>query len=203
MKLNHFMLAFVCVITMAACSKSDLEYKTSFKKSQKAWSAFKASSNNSYRFQMVGGSWVGTSWSTSIKVTSGVAVERVFVYTRFMNIAKPEAGWNDEKRQEILAAMQLTAAEFKERTGKELTDYLEWREYGATIGTHRDSPTDPYLTLDDIYDKAQNEWLKKNDDVTNYFEAKNNGMISSCGYVPIGCMDDCFNGVNISLIEPL
>jgi len=41
---------------------------------------------------------------------------------------------------------------------------------------------------------------KKRKDASVYFEAKNNGMISSCGYVQDGCMDDCFNGINIASI---
>jgi len=45
--------------------------------------------------------------------------------------------------------------------------------------------------------------LLKRDNVTTYFEAKNNGMISSCGYWPNNCADDCFTGVSITLIEAL
>ncbi|WP_255474197.1 hypothetical protein [Flavobacterium sp. SLB02] len=43
----------------------------------------------------------------------------------------------------------------------------------------------------------------KRKNVTNYFEAKNDGLISQCGYVEKGCMDDCFVGITIKSIERL
>lgn len=55
------------------------------------------------------------------------------------------------------------------------------------------------LTIDQLYDSCISEYLvadKKNN--TLYFEAKLDGIISLCGYVPDGCVDDCFNGVRIN-----
>lgn len=78
-------------------------------------------------------------------------------------------------------------------------EVLEWTENENEINSHTHSGA-AALTLDQIYEKARTEWLIKRKDASVYFEAKNNGLISSCGYVPDGCMDDCFNGINISSV---
>lgn len=78
--------------------------------------------------------------------------------------------------------------------------YLSFTEDQKSIGTHTQGQE--ALTLDQVYAKAKNEWLKvdtKANDI--YFETDGNGLISSCGYVPKGCQDDCFNGIHISSIQ--
>lgn len=78
---------------------------------------------------------------------------------------------------------------------------LEWTENGNEIGIHKDNGTSA-LTLDEIYVKAELEWLPKRNNAKTYFETKNNGLISTCGYVINGCQDDCFIGIHIKSIEP-
>lgn len=200
--MKKIMIVLVMMLSLVACKK-DMEYKTSFDKSNKTWKHFKSSSNNTYRFVTTGGSWVGISWQTTIKVTNGVAVERKFAYTVYANIVMPTTGWTPAKEMEILTKMNITAAEFRERNGKDLIDFLSWTETGAMVGTHKNTPANTYLTLDEVYAKIKNDWLKKRSGTTTYFETKNNGMVSSCGYVADNCADDCFNGITISLIEAL
>jgi len=77
----------------------------------------------------------------------------------------------------------------------------EWTEDVNSLNTHPNG--DATLTLDDIYHKAKNVWLLKRKDAEVSLETKNNGMISSCGFVPHNCADDCFNGISITLIEAL
>lgn len=77
----------------------------------------------------------------------------------------------------------------------------QWNEDETQLSTHQNGAA--LLTLDDLYKEAKQNWLVKRDNADTYFEAKNHGMISSCGYVPNGCMDDCFNGINISFIEAI
>ncbi|WP_343688911.1 hypothetical protein [Chitinophaga sp.] len=77
----------------------------------------------------------------------------------------------------------------------------EWTEGADSLGTHVDGAT--MLTLDDVYERAQKEWLKKREDADVYFEAKNSGMISNAGYVERKCADDCFRGISISSIKKL
>lgn len=77
----------------------------------------------------------------------------------------------------------------------------QWDEDQTTLNTHANGAT--AITLDEIYKKAETEWLIKRKDAATYFETKNNGMISSCGYTPDNCADDCFTGIHISSIEKL
>lgn len=82
-------------------------------------------------------------------------------------------------------------------------EQLEWTENESEINSHQNSNAADALTLDEIYTKAKNEWLVKRKNVTNYFEAKNDGLISTCGYVEKGCVDDCFAGITIKSIQSL
>ena len=76
----------------------------------------------------------------------------------------------------------------------------EWTENGEEIGIHKETAAFDPITLDEVYEKAKNEWLIKRSDTTTFFEIKNNGLISLCGYTVDGCVDDCFRGVNITSI---
>ena len=78
---------------------------------------------------------------------------------------------------------------------------LEWTENENEIGTHQNG-AEP-ITIDQIYEKAKQDWLIKRKNVQTYFETENNGIISSCGYRDKNCVDDCFIGVNIKKIESL
>jgi len=82
-----------------------------------------------------------------------------------------------------------------------VTIHEEWEEELNTLNTHQHGAAT--LTLDEIYDRAKADWLKKRSDADFYFEAKNNGMISTCGFVPDGCQDDCFTGITIDFIRKL
>jgi len=82
------------------------------------------------------------------------------------------------------------------------SEALEWTENENEINSHTTSGAE-VLTLDQVYEKARTEWLIKRKDAKAYFETKNNGLISTCGYVPDGCMDDCFVGINIAAIGSL
>lgn len=80
-------------------------------------------------------------------------------------------------------------------------DKVEWTENENEIGTHQNGAEG--LTLDAVYDKAQQNWLIKRENSQTYFETQNNGMISTCGYRHKNCADDCFNGIHIKNIEAL
>jgi len=82
-----------------------------------------------------------------------------------------------------------------------LTIIDEWAEDETSLNTH-DAGAATH-TLDDIYEQAKNDWLKVRPNTQTYFETNNNGLISSCGYVPDGCADDCFRGITITKIERL
>ena len=80
-------------------------------------------------------------------------------------------------------------------------DELQWTETNSEIGIHKNG-AEP-ITLSEIYNKAQNDWLIERNNVTTYLETKNNGMISTCGYVENNCADDCFIGIHINNISLL
>ncbi len=88
-----------------------------------------------------------------------------------------------------------------ERTSNQLVIVEQWDEEEAKLNTHQTGY--PVITLDEIYQKAKTEWLTKRANAKTYFEANNNGMISSCGFVEDNCADDCFNGITITNITKL
>jgi hypothetical protein len=77
----------------------------------------------------------------------------------------------------------------------------EWRESGTTLNSHQNGAR--MLTLDQVYDLAKNDLLLKRANAKTYFEAKNDGIISSAGYVDENCADDCFNGISIRSVTNL
>jgi hypothetical protein len=155
-----------------SCDSDDLEYQDKFETSHKTWLNFKESSNDSYKYTVTFGSWVGFSWETIITVENGIVIQRDFEYTFIEGIS----------------------------TGIQ-QDELQWTETGSEIGSHENG-AEP-ITLDEIYDKAQNDWLIERNNTTTYFETENNGMISTCGYKNNQCVDDCFIGVKIKIIETI
>ncbi|MEX8546990.1 MAG: hypothetical protein V5804_05250 [Mucilaginibacter sp.] len=144
-----------------------------YDRSYSAWSNFKNSSNNSYSYTEYSGSIFGGYHETKITVKSGTVTSREFL----SGVYKPNSNV--------------------------LTITKTWIENAGSLNTHGNEGFD-LLTLDQVYDKAKTVWLKadkKQNDI--YFENKNNGLISSAGFVPKGCQDDCFNGVSIKNINPL
>ncbi|MGN6532898.1 MAG: hypothetical protein ACTHK0_14245 [Ginsengibacter sp.] len=166
-------LWLICLATLfVSCKKENIESKKDFEKSYQKWLNFKKTSNDSYQYTVGGGSWTGIGWTTIIVVKEGKVTKRDFKY-----IIPTDWSVNipDDKKQ--------------------------WTENETEINTHEDTPAAEGITLDEVYKKAKNFWLRKRNDVQVYFEAKNNGLISSCGFVPNGCQDDCFNGITIFSIE--
>lgn len=91
----------------------------------------------------------------------------------------------------------------KRRTqpSNELVVTQEWTEDATNLNSHERG--DNLWTLDEIYEKAKTVWLVKNKEAKISFETKNNGMISTCGFVPDNCADDCFSGITITSIEAI
>ena len=160
------------VIIFSSCSK-EMPYEEDFLKSEKAFHNFKQQNNNSYTFVLSTYSWTNFSSETTIHVKNGKIVGRDY-------IAK-QGKWINDKW--------------------EFTILEEYIETEGNVNTHINGLT--AITLDEVYQKTKNELLKVDGKQnTIYFEAKNNGMISSVGYVPNNCADDCFMGYTISRIVP-
>jgi len=196
-------LSIILLLTAAACDNLNMKHGRDFDRSYDAWKEFKKSSGDSYSYTVTAGTWAGASWNTDLVIIKGQITERRFTYTAFHDIRRPAGGWDEESRNKILAGMKLTAAEFEERSGKKLSEVMEWTETGANLGKNVNTSAAELRTLDQVYEIARTELLIKRKDAQVYFEAKNSGMISSAGYVPDNCQDDCFHGVNISEIKRL
>lgn len=193
----------ILLLLFAACQTNDIAHQSDFEKSFKVWQKFKAEHDNSYTYTVTSGSWVGFGVETDITVTNGKVTKRKFSYTGINSVLKPEGGWDAASIVKVLAELKITESEFKESRGKSISSFLQWEESMANLGQNEESPAAAPITLDEIYDKAQNMWLAKRENANIYFEAKNNGLISSCGYIDKNCADDCFVGVNVSRIEPV
>lgn len=167
----YFLTLMLLGHLISSCVSDDLEHQNEFEASQTTWMDFKESSNNSYTYTVVFGSWVGFSWETTLTVIDGVISKRHFKYTTL-----PE---------------DLSEAIPDEE--------LEWTENENELGSHQNGAD--LMTLDELYTKARQEWLVKRENAVTYFERENNGMISTCGYVENNCADDCFNGIEIDRIE--
>ncbi|OOG73434.1 hypothetical protein [Flavobacterium sp. A45] len=172
MKNRIYLIALLLIGGLISSCESDDVDQNEFQNSVKVLSDFKKSTNNSYRYIVTGVSWVGTAWETTITISGGKAIQRHFKYTNTQGLR------NDIPKEE-----------------------LEWTENGNEIGSHKNIAATA-LTLDEIYNKAEQEWLIKRDNAKTYFETKNNGLISICGYIENGCQDDCFIGIHIKNIEP-
>ena len=167
------LLLFIILLTIISCKKSDIEHENDFNKSYKSWTDFKKTSQNTYQYTVVAGTWAGYSWQTQITVTEGKIKQRYFKYISTRDIS-------------FIPEMER-----------------EWTEDEDKINSHQNTNAAEALTLDQIYTKARNEYLIKRENATTIFEAKNNGLISSCGFIDDGCQDDCFRGITISSIETL
>lgn len=77
----------------------------------------------------------------------------------------------------------------------------QWVETKDEIGTY-DNGAEAF-TLDEIYKRAEDEWLIERENAKTYFKTENSGLISTCGYVENMCADDCFRGITIDRIESL
>ncbi|MFD2287606.1 hypothetical protein GJU39_17915 [Pedobacter petrophilus] len=174
MKKSHFtLILFLIGLVITACSKSDIENSKSFERSFSTWLSFKESSNNTYQYKVSNYSWPDHRSTTIITITNGKVTQR-----HYKNIS----------------------TEGLENIPKEA---LEWVENESDLNTHKTTPAAQPLTLDEIYDLAKTNWLLKRKGSSSIFEAGNNGMISTCGFTPEGCVDDCFVGINITSIATL
>lgn len=193
-KLFYFLLFTLLIFS---CKKDELEYQNDFEKSYKAFQKLKNESNNSYRYKTTAhSSYDGIRKEYTFEIVKGVLIKRSFMFNEIGNIKRPETGWTEE-----LAKSAFKAIDYTEEAIAHLIHNLEWSENEEELGTKE--PPYNLWTLEQVYEKAKEEWLIKRSNVQIYFETKNNGLISYAGYVPTGCQDDCFRGISIIEIKKL
>lgn len=176
MRSKRFLLVIAILFAAAlfACKKSGTS--SAFDKSYDVWLSYKKKVNNTYAYVAWQGDKVSVYEQTKITITNGNITARDFYSYNYVN--QPD--------------------------GIHKVLVKEWHETAdmGTLSTHGSEGAQLY-TLDDIYYKAQNIWLKA--DVGKNvitFETSNSGMISAAGYTPKTCQSDCFIGVNIETITP-
>lgn len=74
-----YLSAVLLLITLNSCKKDGISYADDYVKSYRAWRDFQSRSGDSYVYQVIGGSWVGYNWETTITVKKGKAVERTYI----------------------------------------------------------------------------------------------------------------------------
>ncbi len=167
-------IAVLAAIPSLSCKKSGVA--SSFDKSYSAWLAYKGKTNNTYSYIAVEGDQLNYYSETTIKVVQGEIVARDYFYYLYKYTS---SGGTPVK-----------------------TLTTEWHETNANkdVGTHGTDAADLF-TLDDVYYRAQNIWLKA-DIGKNVItlETNNDGMISAVGYTPNSCQSDCFIGIHIKSI---
>lgn len=168
----YVIILFLTGVLLNSCDKNDIDFENEYEASHKRWQAFKKATNNSYKYVVKDGSWIGVSWETTISVSNGTVIQRHFKYTFIAE-------------------------------NNQVEEDLEWVENENEINSKEYTAAAEALTLDQVYEKAKSDWLKRREGTEVFFETKNKGLISTCGYVINGCMDDCFNGIKISHIEAL
>lgn len=205
MNTKFILLILLTSAVFSTCKKSDLQYESEFERSYKVWLDFQVSSGDSYRYVVSRLTWSGSTWLTAITVKEGRIVQRDFYYSVFDYVRRPAGGWTSAEADEFLEFRGTTSEEFFKKEGFTLLEALQWTETEENLGTktYSYSPASPLYTLEDIYTRARTEWLKKRSDAETFFETDNNGLISRAGFVPDGCIDNCFFGIYIESIEAI
>lgn len=175
------LLIAVVTIFLSACTKDPAinakketsSTNLSYNDSYKAWLNYKKNIKNSYSYISTYSSFTGYGVTIKIDVKNGAIISRDF-----------------------------TSYQYQQNTSNK-TIIKQWHEDSSSLNSHGDVAGE-LLTMDAIYLKAKDVWLKVDPKINDiYFETKNNGIISTCGYYPIGCQDDCFNGIHIDSITAL
>lgn len=69
-----------------------------------------------------------------------------------------------------------------------------WKETGAKLGSHEDGHAP--MTMDAVYEEAQG-WIKGSAENDYFFSTDATGIVTTAGFVPKECMDDCFEGYHV------
>lgn len=186
------------LITGTSCDKEELAYQDEYEKSYKAWLEFKKESNNSYTYTILNYSLEFASTLTTITVEAGTVIGREFRYRFIGDVAMPEGGWDEQTAIDALKSFGYSDEDIERFSQGDILSKLQWTENREEIGTHQYSDI---WTLDEVYKLAKNNWLVKRKNAETYFQADNNGIISSCGYVENGCYHEGCSESFISIVS--
>jgi len=79
----------------------------------------------------------------------------------------------------------------------EVEEQEVYSESGLEVGTNSEGAKP--LTIDALYEICASEYLVVDEENNRiYFDTNDEEIMDLCGYVPIGCADDCFTGLTFS-----
>jgi hypothetical protein len=94
--------------------------------------------------------------------------------------------------------MRAYEARYQNDVGEDVSE--SWTEEGAAVGSH-ESGADP-VTIDALYSKCRTEVLTQDPrDNAFYLDFHTNGVLKTCEYRPLACVDDCLFGVSVDVLE--
>lgn len=174
MKISTSFFSLLFLVFLLSCSTDDNNSEItgssgiSYKDSKASWPELKKINGESYSYTTRFDSWTGFSNKTIITVQDGVVIKReYFAYETSVN---PE--------------------------GEVVEELDSYTETGEEIGTH-ERGFKPLL-VEELYETCISEYLTVNEEENKiYFDTDEDGIISNCGFVPKGCVDDCFSGFRI------
>lgn len=166
--LIYFLLFSCSVEAMQEKLSVEGEHGYDFRESRAAWKKLKKENGNSYLYTVLEQSWTGAGSETTIEVEEGKVIARYFV-----------------------------AFEISDEDGsKHITESYEEKSR-KDIGSH--SLGAPAYTIDDLYRTCLSKYLTVHHETHEvFFETNEEGVLMLCGYVPVGCQDDCYRGIRIS-----
>ena len=175
-KLYIVVLLPLISLLLTSCSADAMQSKLNvegehgfdFRESRTAWKNLKKQHGDSYMYRVLEQSFTGHGSETTIEVLEGKVKARFYVAF----IISDEDG------------------------SKTITDSYE-ETHKKDIGSH--SLGAPPLTIDQLYSTCLSKYLTVDHDANEvYFETNEDGVMMLCGFVPVGCQDDCYRGIRIS-----
>ncbi len=86
-----------------------------------------------------------------------------------------------------------------EQTGERVTTG-SYTENENELGSHEKGAA-PF-TIDELYNScARDYFVVDEENNTLHFETDVNGLMTLCGFVPNGCLDDCYQGISIESFD--
>ncbi len=169
---------------LSSCEKKSLPavpFEKELALSKQIWLQFKNDCNDTYKYKIYEETYTNIDGehtvSTVITVKEGIIIRREYI-DESCQVDHPHDGESCV-----------------------ITQVIEWTENRDDLNTHPEGTK--AMTMDNVYTKARNEWLKKMNGNFNYILATDNdGMISKCGNYNLDIFDgERFNGITILEIE--
>lgn len=180
MKINKLLFVLI-LLTGLSCEKKEVEPSSTLKNLTSLNGESGLSLNESYL------KWM------ELKKENGNS----YIYqTRFISWAG--YGSVTELKVENGVIVERNYEEYKEYWNSSQREIIDsYSETSNNLGSHEKGAD--LLTIDDLYNSCASEFLIA--DTTNntlYFETDTTGLMTTCGFVPKDCVDDCFYGVTIN-----